>query len=331
MEPERRGGVFPFNVFGARVAVRHDPKGVVGVLGTWAVPLFTTLAPLAFVLAAGNRAMLKPSEWVPRTSALLAEAVGAGFGEDELAVFTGGPEVAARFSADLPLAAHRIVLGKIMNSGQICVAPDVVHVPAEHLEDFLGHCVNAFQRAFADPGARGLRYTPTALLAEASARGVRLVHCSESGAGGPEPRLTLAIDPPADTRLAREEIFGPVLQVQSYGDIDEAIGRVNDAASPLALYYFGRDRREEQRVLDRTRSGGVTVNDVLMHVAAHDAPFGGVGGSGMGCYHGREGFLEFSHARTVYRSGWCDPRRILGLEPPYDARTYARLRGTLRR
>ena len=389
MQPQRRRGVFPFNLFGARVEVQRVPKGVVGILGTWNVPLFTTISPLAFVLAAGNRAMIKPSETVPRTSELLASAIAASFAADEIAVVQGGPEVSARFAAlpfdhlvltgsdrtgrkvmqaaaehltpltlelggkspvilgsgaDLGLAARRILAGKVMNAGQICVSPDTVYVPAPQLEPFIEACRVAYAQLV--PG--GVQDTAVVndahhqrvqgLVAEASAAGARVITLGASdGAGivdpvaGRRPLLTLVVDPPAASRLAREEIFGPVMQIETCKDADDAVARIQRGPSPLALYYFGRDAAEERRVIERTRSGGVTVNDVVMHVAALDAPFGGVGGSGFGRYHGREGFEEFSHARTVYRSGWWDPRRALGFEPPYGPKTYDQLRRAMRR
>ena len=389
MQPQQRRGVFPFNLFGARVEVQRAPKGVVGILGTWNVPLFTTISPLAFVLAAGNRAMIKPSEAVPRTSELLASAIAASFAADEIAVVQGGPEVSARFAAlpfdhlvltgsdrtgrkvmqaaaehltpltlelggkspvilgtgaDLGLAARRILAGKVMNAGQICVSPDTVYVPAPQLEPFIEACRAAYAQLV--PG--GVQDTAVVndahhqrvqgLVAEASAAGARVITLGATdGAGsvdpaaGRRPALTLVVDPPAASRLAREEIFGPVMQIETCKDVDDAVARIQRGPSPLALYYFGRDAAEERRVIERTRSGGVTVNDVVMHVAALDAPFGGVGGSGFGRYHGREGFEEFSHARTVYRSGWWDPRRALGFEPPYGPKTYDQLRRAMRR
>lgn len=385
MKPERRGGVFPFNLFGARVEVNHMPKGVVGILGTWNVPLFTTLAPLAFVLAAGNRAMLKPSEFVPHTSQVLLDAVRKNFGGDEVAVFNGDASVAAAFSAlpfdhlmltgssatgvrvmraaaeqlvpvtlelggkspvivgrsaNIATTAERILLGKTMNAGQICVSPDTVYVPRETLERFVSACVEAHRALFPpDAGAEALtaivderhRARLDAYLDEVMARGGRIVDCGGGIASSGRRRpLRLVVDPPRDSRIAREEIFGPLLQIESYTDIDEVIDRINDGPRPLALYYFGADKREERQVLEHTLSGGVTVNDVLMQVAAHDAPFGGVGSSGMGVYHGREGFEEFSHPRTVYRSGWWDPRKALGLTPPYSRQLYERLLRTLR-
>jgi coniferyl-aldehyde dehydrogenase len=149
-----------------------------------------------------------------------------------------------------------------------------------------------------------------------------------------EPRLmplTLVTDPPANTQLAREEIFGPVLPLLPYDDVDGAIERVRAAPRPLALYYFGEDRREQRRVLDRTLSGGVTINDAAMHAVVEDLPFGGVGASGMGAYHGEHGFRTFSHARAVYRQTPLDVAGWLGLRPPYGARTRRALQFLLRR
>jgi coniferyl-aldehyde dehydrogenase len=114
-----------------------------------------------------------------------------------------------------------------------------------------------------------------------------------------------------------EEIFGPAMVVLSYDDLDQVIAQINGRPRPLALYYFGEDAQEQRHVLEHTLSGGVTLNDVMMHAAMHDAPFGGVGASGMGHYHGREGFLEFSHMRTVFKASAHDPRREWGLLPPY--------------
>lgn len=382
MKPERRRGVFPFNVFGARVEVQWAPKGVVGILGTWNVPLFTTLSPLSFVLAAGNRAMIKPSEQVPQTSALLATAIGEFFSVDEIAVVQGGADVSARFSglpfdhliftgsgrtgrlvmraaaeqltpvtlelggkspviigrsADLASSAYRILAGKVMNAGQLCVSPDTVYVPAESLAAFVESCRTAYAKvAPVEPSTAIVndhhQRRVQALLDDARSRGAEVVALGTPwDATSRKTGLNLVFKPPRDALIASEEIFGPLLEVHPYETIDGVLERIEAGPAPLALYYFGRDAAEEQAVVARTRSGGVTINDVLMHVAVLDAPFGGVGGSGFGCYHGREGFAEFSHARTVYRSGWWDPRATLGLDPPYRPTTYDQLRRMLRR
>jgi len=385
MKPDPRDGVVPFNLFGARVEVQRMPKGVVGILGPWNVPLFTTLAPLAFALAAGNRAMLKPSELVPRTSLLLQSAVQDLFAVDEVVVFTGDAALAGAFSAlpfdhlvftgstttgvrvmraaaenlvpvtlelggkspvivgrsaDVGLAAERIVTAKVMNGGQVCVSPDTVHVADELVEPFIAACEAAHRRLF-PPSAGDAALTSLidarhfarirGYLDEIRLAGGRVVDCGGGLAtSGRKLTLHLVVDPPSGSRVAREEIFGPLLQVVRYADITAVIDRINAAPRPLALYYFGTDREEERQVLERTLSGGVAINDVMLQVAAHDAPFGGVGASGMGVYHGREGFNEFCHPRTVYRSGWWDPRKALGLVPPYSKQLYGRLSKVLR-
>jgi coniferyl-aldehyde dehydrogenase len=132
-----------------------------------------------------------------------------------------------------------------------------------------------------------------------------------------------------DMKVMQEEIFGPLLPVRTYDSIDEAIDYVNAHDRPLGLYYFGQDSAEEQKVLARTISGGVTVNDVLFHNAMEDLPFGGVGPSGMGNYHGQDGFKTFSHARAVYRQSGLDVGKMSGFKPPYGKETQATLRREL--
>ena len=375
MADQPRPSVAPFDQFGATAWVRFQPKGVVGILGTWNAPLYTLFAPLAGVLAAGNRAVLKPSELAPRTAELVQRAVAAAFAPTELAVVTGGPDVAAAFSriswnhlvftgsssvgkavmraasehlvpvtlelggkspvlvgrsADIGDVAERIAVGKAQNSGQLCVSPDVVWVPEEGAEALAAALKQVYERLYPRVAGNG-DLTPVvnerhfarveSAVADAGARGARVVMAGEwpTAAGASERRmpLRLVIDPPADAEISRTEIFGPALVLRRYRHIDEALVGVNAGERPLALYYFGHDEAELRRVLDHTLSGGVAVNDVLMHAALQEAPFGGVGASGMGHYNGREGFLEFSHQRSVYKAGPKDPRAEWGLLPPY--------------
>lgn len=385
MKPERRKGAFPFNLFGARVQVRHDPKGIVGIMGTWNGPLYTLLAPLAFVLAGGNRAMLKPSDFAPHTADLLARLIPTFFSADEIVVFNGGPDMSAAFSAlpfdhivltgstgtgravmraaaehlvpvtlelggkspviigrsaKLDQAAERIMLAKLMNGGQVCVNADTVHVPTELLETFIEACRRHYLPMLPggaqDPALVSIindRHHQRLLgyLDEMRDSNTRIVEMMPGVQPAERrPLLRLVINPPGDSQLSCNEIFGPILQVQTYDTLDQALAIVNRGEKPLALYYFGHDAQEEARVLNHTRSGGVTVNDIMLHVAASDAPFGGVGGSGLGAYHGREGFIEFTHARTVFHQGWWDPRRALGLVPPYSPKVYNMLKKTLR-
>jgi len=371
-----RPSISPFDSFGATAWVRYQPKGVVGIIGTWNAPVFTLLSPLASVFAAGNRAILKPSEIAPRTASALAIAVAEFFDPQVLTVVTGGPDVAAEFtrqpwnhlvftgstavgrrvmqaaaenlvpvtlelggkspvligqSADIRNAAERIAVGKALNSGQLCVSPDVVWVHSSQLETLLSELQEFYAGqfpAFADnpdvtPVVNGQHFARVeSYVADAGARGARIVMAGEwptaEGAAQRRMPLRLVVNPPDDAEISCNEIFGPALVVRSYGQLVEAVAALNAGQRPLALYYFGEDAAEQQWVLDNTLSGGVSINDVAMHPALHDAPFGGVGASGMGSYHGHEGFLEFSHARSVYRAGNYDPRREWGMLPPYN-------------
>ncbi len=382
-----RPSVAPFDNFGATAWVRYQPKGVVGIIGTWNAPLFTLLSPLASVFAAGNRAVLKPSEVAPRTADVLARAVAEFFAPEELTVVTGGPEVAAEFtrqpwnhlvftgstavgrqvmqaaaanlvpvtlelggkspvligeSADIANAAERIAVGKALNSGQLCVAPDTVWVPAAKLEALVQGLQASYARQYPQI-AGNADLTPVvnerhfarveSYVADAGARGSRVVMAGDwpSADGASERRmpLRLVIDPPADAEIAVHEIFGPALVLRGYASLADAVAQVNAGERPLALYYFGEDAEEQRWVLDHTLSGGVSINDVTMHPALHDAPFGGVGASGMGHYHGHEGFLEFSHARSVYRHGSHDPRLEWGMLPPYGEHFVQMIRGAV--
>ena len=376
MKKDRRSVRFPLNMLGARAWVEYQPLGVVGIISPWNFPVNLTFAPLAGVLAAGNRCMIKPSELTPRTSALMAELIGRRFDAAELWVATGGPEVGKAFSAlpfdhllftgatavgrhimraaadnltpvtlelggkspaiigsetDLQRAADRIVLGKLMNAGQVCLAPDYACVPSRQLEAFVAALKSAGSQMY--PQAAGNdQYTMVIndrhrdrierYIQEAQDAGVEVVTVQAPPADEDDRRLplTLLIDPPEDLAVMRDEIFGPVLPIKSYGVIDEVIDYVNDHDRPLALYYFGDDDSERRLVLDRTISGGVTLDDVIFHISVEELPFGGVGASGMGAYHGFDGFRTFSHGRGVYRQPRLDIARLIGARPPYGKR-----------
>ncbi|SFA82173.1 coniferyl-aldehyde dehydrogenase [Collimonas sp. OK607] len=374
MPQQARPSVAPFDNFGATAWVRYQPKGVVGIIGTWNAPVFTLLSPLASVFAAGNRAILKPSEIAPATAEVMATAVAEFFAPEVLTVVNGDSQIAAAFSeqawnhlvftgstgvgkavmqaasanlvpvtlelggkspvligrsADIRNAAERITVGKGANSGQLCVSPDVVWVAQDQLEPFIAAVREFYEGLFPRIGAnpdvvaivneRHFKRV-AGYIDDARSRGARV---ETAGSGEPHSTerrmpLQLVVNPPADSLIATHEIFGPALVINTYAKIDDAIAAVNAGERPLALYYFGDDAAEEQRVLDQTLSGGVSINDVTMHPALHDAPFGGVGASGIGHYHGHEGFLEFSHARSVYKAGQQDPRREWGMLPPYS-------------
>ena len=164
---------------------------------------------------------------------------------------------------------------------------------------------------------------------DASAKGARIVVAGDDNATQRRLPLRMVVNPSSDSEIAQHEIFGPALVVRTYQTLKQAVTEINAGERPLALYYFGTDSAEQAWVLDHTLSGGVSINDVVMHPALHDAPFGGVGASGMGHYHGHEGFLEFSHARSVYSAGGHDPRREWGMLPPYTDQFAQMIRGAI--
>lgn len=377
MRPEKRKTTPAIlGLFGAKAEVRYQPKGVVGVISPWNFPVNLTFAPLAGILAAGNRAMIKPSEYTPATSELMKTMFASVFSEEEIAVVTGGPDVGEAFahlafdhliftgatsvarhvmraaadnlvpltlelggkspvilsrSADLGVAAARIMNGKTLNAGQICLAPDYVLAPAEKVDDFVAAAGRSVARMFPT-----LKDNPdyTSIIAQrhyerikgyvddARAKGARIMELNpaDEDLSQQEHRKiapTLILDPTDDMKVMQEEIFGPVLPVKSYRTLDEAIAYVNAHDRPLGLYYFGADEAERETVLNSTTPGGVTVNDVVMHVAQEELPFGGVGPSGMGSYHGHDGFLEFSHRKAIYSQIKKDIGPLKALRPPY--------------
>jgi len=349
--------------------VEYQPKGVVGIIGTWNFPLYLTLGPLVAALAAGNRAMVKVSEFSPRSTALLRTMLGECFGEDEVAVFGGAVEAAQAFNqlpfnhliftgsprvgrevmraaadnltpvtlelggkspaivgpdADLRDAALRIAHGKAFNAGQICVAPDYALVPRGKAAEFAAEVRNAFARLY--PSTRGNpEYTSILterhaarlrqLLDDAEAKGATLLPCGEVVDAGRQMALTIVTGVNDRMQLMQEEIFGPILPVLEYDGLSHAIALVRRGERPLSLYAFGLSRTEQARVLRETHAGGVTLNDWGWHVFQHDLPFGGTGNSGMGTYHGPEGFRELSHVKSVFKRRRWFP---IGLfYPPY--------------
>ena len=236
-----------------------------------------------------------------------------------------GGKSPAIVSADVPLAdaAERIAFGKTMNAGQTCVAPDYVLVPQDRLEGFVAAYRTAVQR-FYPKLENNPDYTAIinerqlgrlkGYIADAEAKGAQLVQLFP-GDQGRRLAHSLVLNVSDEMKLMQEEIFGPLLPIVPYQRLDEAFAYINDRPRPLALYYFGYDKGEQQRVLHETHSGGVCLNDTLLHVAQDDMPFGGVGPSGMGHYHGHEGFLTFSKAKGVLIKQRFNAARLI--YPPY--------------
>ncbi len=351
-----------------RAYVMYQPKGVVGIIAPWNFPVYLALGPLIAALAAGNRAMIKMSEYTPRTTEAVRALLAECFAEDEVAVFggdvrtaeafaalpfdhlvfTGSPAVAPHVMraaatnltpvtlelggkspailaprADLGAAARAIAHGKTFNCGQICVSPDYALVPQARVEEFAAAVAEVFRGLV--PEVRGnVDYTSVIndrqhsrlleLIGDARARGATV---TVAGSSGPDRRLPLHVITGVrdEMRVAREEIFGPILPVIGYDTLEGAIQYVASRPRPLALYPFGFDAAQLAAVLSATHSGGVTVNDWGWHVFNHDLPFGGSGTSGMGSYHGAEGFRELSHAKAVFKRHRFFPVGLF--YPPY--------------
>jgi coniferyl-aldehyde dehydrogenase len=355
MRPRVVGANLAF--FPARARVMHQPLGVVGIIGAWNYPAYLTLGPLIGALAAGNHAVIKPSELAPQSAAWVASLVAGIFPEDYVAVVQGGPDAAAAFSAllfdhllftgsarvgklvmraasenltpvtlelggkspaivhqDYPLrtAAERILAGKLYNAGQTCIAPDYLLLHERRCAEFLRLAEEIVRRQYPSLAANP-DYTRIINPGHYQRLAAMVQEARESGAAvhtlnpanetlQAEARTfppTIVLGAPDSSRLLREEIFGPILPVVPYRDLQEAIDYINARPRPLALYYFDDDSARVRRILQATTSGGAVVNDVLFHIAQHNLPFGGVGPSGMGHYHGFAGFETFSKKKGV--------------------------------
>lgn len=236
-----------------------------------------------------------------------------------------GGKSPAIVSADVPLkdAAERIAFGKTLNAGQTCVAPDYVLVPHDRVEGFVEaytQTVRAFYPTLADNPDYTAIINERQLarlnhyLEDARSKGARVISLFEQSQGRRLP-FSLLLNVSDEMSVMQDEIFGPLLPIVPYTDLTEAFAYINNRPRPLALYYFGYDKGEQKRVLEQTHSGGVCLNDTLLHVAQDDLPFGGVGPSGMGHYHGREGFMTFSKAKGVFIKQRFNAARLI--YPPY--------------
>ena len=347
----------------AHAHVRYQPKGVIGNIVPWNFPFDLSVGPMVDMLAAGNRVIVKPSEYTPACAALLAEMVAATFDPGLVTVAVGGLDLARAFSATpwdhllytgspdvgrqvMAAAAANLtpvtlelggkcpailtpgsvnatnvesVIGtKIIKNGQMCVSVDYALVPRDEMESFVDHA-RAFMAKAAPGYSRGDECTGmisprhldrmTEMLSEARDRQSRIVELEEDGVIDRETRrmpISLVVDPAADLRIMREEIFGPILPVVPYDDLDQAIDGINAGERPLGLYVFGDDAGVTSGVLAATGSGGAAVNTCAVQSALPSMGFGGSGMSGMGRHHGIEGFREFSNQRGVVVRGAGD-------------------------
>ncbi|WP_135356980.1 aldehyde dehydrogenase family protein [Mycolicibacterium sp. NCC-Tsukiji] len=343
----RRVGL-PMSQLQGKGWVQYDPLGAVLVIGPWNYPFYLTVGPLVAAVAAGNCAVVKPSELAPAVSAVLArllpkyldaEAIRVVEGDGattqallaqgfDHALFTGGTEVGKKImagaaptltpvtlelggkspvivtaDADIDVAARRIAWVKLLNSGQTCIAPDYVLAErpiADELVRKIIENVHRFRSAEANPALRivnGRQFDRLAGLITSTTGAVVTGGGSDRSALRMEP--TVIVDPAADDPVMTEEIFGPILPVLRVGSTDAAIRYINAKPKPLALYVFTESAAQARRVIDAVPSGGAVINHIAMHVMVPQLPFGGVGPSGMGAYHGRWGFEAMSHRRAV--------------------------------
>lgn len=358
-----------------------QPLGVIGIISPWNYPLQLAIMPLIGALGAGNRAMIKPSEYTPRLSDLLKRVLASAFSEDEIYVATGGVKIASAFSAlpfdhllftgstsvgkivaaaaaknltpctlelggksptiidesaNMALAVPRIANGKLLNAGQTCVAPDYVLMPSAKIDDFSDALIKKAEEFY--PTVAGNKdYTSIiadshyarlqTLLEDAENKGARIRVAGDDDkqqlAKERRVPLTVVTNTTPDMKIMQEEIFGPLLPVVASETLDDAMTYVQSHDRPLALYWFGEDKTKREKVLNQTISGGVSINETAWHVVQEDIPFGGVGPSGMGAYHGEHGFQAFSHMKGVFvQSRFSQGKSLF---PPYTGKTHKML------
>ncbi|WP_375483998.1 aldehyde dehydrogenase family protein [uncultured Jatrophihabitans sp.] len=339
----------PLSVQPAKAWYQYEPLGVVLIIGPWNYPVHLILAPLVAAIAAGNCAVLKPSEHTPTVSATINRLVHEYLDPEAVAVvegaadvtqllldqavdhcfFTGGPEIAklvmasaakhltpvtlelggksptiVAADANVRVAARRVAWAKMLNSGQTCVAPDYVLVDRTVRDEFVRE-LRAASTTFAGSADATLPIVSPRHAARlqglVESAGTPAVQGGRIDATGKRAELTVLLDPGSDSDVMREEIFGPVLPIVTVDSLDDAIAHVQQGPKPLAVYLFSESRENEQRVLAEISNGGTVVNHLMYHLLVPGLPFGGVGNSGMGAYHGEWGFQALSHRKAVLR------------------------------
>ena len=369
MRPSRRHVGLHFQP--ARAKVVYQPLGVVGIMVPFNYPLNLGVVPLIAALAAGNRAMIKVSEFTPRFGELFRAILREGFDEDQVAVVNGDLEVAVAFSrlpfdhllftGSIPVGKHvmraaaenltpvtlelggkspaiiaddipledfidRLVFAKSLNAGQTCVAPDYVLVSRGKLRPFVEAYKATFNRMYPSLGGNP-DYTSIInernhqrlldWLEDAKQKGAQIETVSdvsiEDGTFRMAPRLVTNVSD--DMVIMQEELFGPILPVLPYDSVDQALAYVCARPRPLALYLFSYDKALQERVMTQTHAGSMAINEALIQVGIDDLPFGGIGPSGMGQYHGQEGFLTLSKAKSVLIKGRLNSMKFM--YPPY--------------
>ena len=354
VQPQRRLSSLGTDLLGAKSYLKPTPLGTVGLIAPWNFPVGLVFYPLASIFAAGNRAMVKPSEITSATSSVIKEGVEEYFDVSELAVITGGPSIGEKFSslkldhllfigsnqvakkvayqtaknlvpttlelggksptiigqnANMKLAAERILFSKTLNAGQICLSPDYVFIRKDDEAKFISELQETYSKFFPKPNSMDQTSMVNkhhlermhAYILDATKKGASVHSLGKNDDLDRNMLSTKLVTNVNDNmEVMKNEIFGPILPIMFYENISEVVQYINKRDNPLGLYYFGNKKSEQNFVINNTRSGGVTINDTMFHILQSRLPFGGVGQSGHGCFHGYEGFLNFSHLKSIY-------------------------------
>ena len=369
MAPERVAT--PLSFIGSSSWIQYEPKGVCLIISPWNYPIQLALGPLVSAVAAGNTAIIKPSESTPHSAAVLRKIVEEVFDENEVAVvdgavdaatallelpfnhifFTGAPEIgkivmaaAAKHlasvtlelggksptivdeTADLTIASSRIAWAKYSNNGQVCLAPDYILVHESKLDAFVDAVKSRIREFYGENVAESGSYMRIingrhfqrvkSYIDESVANGAKVVHGGKSNAGENFIEPTVVTNVPLDAPLMQQEIFGPVMPVIPYKNLEEVIDLIRSEEKPLGLYIYSKNKRTINRPLKATTAGGTCINHNAVHFFNPNLPFGGSNYSGIGKSHGRFGFLTFSNERAIYKQ--ILPTALDILKPPYN-------------
>ena len=347
----RRRGKTPLHAFPSKSCIYKQPLGRVLIISPFNYPFMLSVGPLVGAISAGNVVVVKPSEFTPRTSAIIAKIISQVFNEEYISVTQGGVEVSQQLlahnwdkifftgsqrvgkivmeaaakhltplvlelggknpvvvdkDANLKVAARRVVWGKLLNGGQSCVAPDYLYVHKEVKDEFLQLMQRCIVQFFNDPRTDK---DFTKIINEAAVRrlagllqGVDVYYGGDFDIENKYFSPTLLTNVTNNSAVMQDEIFGPVLPVLDFQELNDVVEIINSREKPLAAYYFSGNKQKQKYFLQHTYSGDVMINDVVMHFTNFSLPFGGVGSSGMGKYHGERSFEVFSHERAVMKT-----------------------------
>jgi aldehyde dehydrogenase (NAD+) len=337
--------------------IYSEPYGTVLIIGPWNYPFQLALAPMIAAIAAGNTAIIKPSELTPHTSKLVEDIITKVFQKEHVAIVQGGvPEttellaqkwdyifftgsvpvgkIVAKAAAEhmtpvtlelggknpciiddtvnLKLTARRLVWGKFLNAGQTCIAPDYLLVKPEIKADLIQQLIIEIEKAYTNNPQNSLDY-PRIINSKNLDRLTRMLQDVKIAYGGQYDSIdhylapTLIDEPALDSGVMKDEIFGPILPILSYTSEDDLKRIIDSYEKPLAFYVFSNNNSYAKQLMSKFSFGGGTINDTMIHFGNHRLPFGGVGDSGIGAYHGRIGYETFSHQKAVVKKGnWLD-------------------------